>query len=687
MQITKEKRLTHTSHAKEIVNKMTLEEKVSLMSGDVTLQMMMTSKQSGGHYNHIPYCAGGNEQLGVPSVRFCDGPRGVVCGQGKATCFPVPMLRGATFDIGLEEKIGRAIACEVRAFGGNFFGGVCINLPYNPGWGRSQEVYGEDSFALGALGSALVRGVQSEGVIACLKHFAFNSMENSRFKVSVDCARRTEREVYLPHFKDCIDAGAAAVMTAYNLYRGVHCGHSDYLLRKVLKEEWDFDGFAISDFFWGISDTVEAANGGMDIEMCDTNQFGNKLVDAVKNGLVEEEHIDEAAVRILRTVLAFEQAYEQSGNNYGDETLGCKDHIELSLRAAQEGITLIKNDHAVLPLAKGLKKIVLFGKLAARPNIGDRGSSRVYPEYVVSPLEGIVKTMPQAEVVFYDGDDLNHAKQMAEEADAVIFVVGMDHKDEGEYISSEQSTNYIGSKGGDRSTLGLHQNEIDLINTVGPINKNSIAVLIGGNTITVSEWEKNVSSMLMAYYPGQEGGTALAQVLFGDINPSGKLPFVLPVNESDLPQVKWDTTNQYYHYYHGYALLDKKGIKPFRPYGFGMSYTKFEISNSKFSLEGGHLVAAATIKNTGSIAGAEVLQMYVGFENSKLDRPVKVLRGFERVQLCPGESKEVTIYCPVEKIYYYNTEKSCFELEHMEYEVYIGTSSASEDLLQGIIDL
>ena len=586
MYCDKKRRLEYTQKAKELVSRMTLEEKVSLMSGWERPWSYGTPSQE-KHYNYTPYAAAGCERLGVPPMLFCDGPRGVVCGIGESTCFPVSMLRGASFDTELEEEIGRAIGREVRAHGGNLFAGVCINLPYNPGWGRSQETYGEESFAIGQMGAALVRGVQSEHVMACVKHFAFNSMEISRFKCSVDCDRRTEREVYLPHFKDCVDAGAASIMSAYNKYKGTHCGHSDYLLRKILKEEWDFDGFVMSDFGLGIRDTVEAANGGQDMEMCWKVHFGDKLVQAVRDGLVPEERIDEAALRILRTILAFEDAYKQSGKNYGREVLGCREHIELALKSAREGITLIKNDGDVLPFdRKKIKKLAVIGKLADRENIGDHGSSRVYPKYVVTPLQGLQKAAPDTEIIYCDGSDIEAAKKAAGESDAVVFVVGFDHFDEGEFIEHAGSgAGDFDSTGGDRKdSLGLHKDEIELICEVGPVNKNSAAVLIGGNMIMITQWLDKVSSILMAYYPGQEGGTAIAEILFGDVNPSGKLPFVLPFREEDLPQVKWDTTNQWYDYYHGYAKLEKEGITPLRPYGFGMSYTSFELSEAAFEV-------------------------------------------------------------------------------------------------------
>ncbi len=688
MKCSKTKRLSYTERAKKIVDSLTLEEKVYLMSGDITLQDMLKDMQAdtNKHYNYIPYGAGGNEKAEIPKMLFCDGPRGVVCGVGETTCFPVSMLRGATFDVDLEERIGHAIGKEIRAYGGNLFGGVCINLPYNPGWGRSQETYGEESFHLGEMGAALTRGVQDEDVIACIKHFAFNQMEISRFKVNVECDKRTEREVYLPHFKRCIDEGAAAVMSSYNLYKGTHCGHNDYLLNKVLKDEWGFDGFIMSDFIWGVRDTVEAANGGQNIEMCCTQFFGDKLVEAVRNGEVPESNIDDAAVRITRTLLAFEEAYS---SNYDKTVVGCKEHIYLALESARKGITLIQNENDVLPLKKSeVKNIVVLGGLANKGVIGDYGSSRVYPKYVITPLEGITKVAENSEIIYYDGENLEHAKKLASNADAVVFVVGYNHDDEGEFIAADAAEGYTEAMGGDRTkSLGLHENEVKLLQEVGPVNKNSVAVLIGGNMIMMEKWKESISSILMAYYPGMEGGTAIAEILFGDVNPSGKLPYVIPYKESDLPQVNWDTDSQFYEYYHGYAKLEKEGVKPSVPYGFGLSYTTYEVKDADFKVENDTLYATCKVENTGKVDGEEVVQMYVGFEKSTVDRPVKLLRGFKRVALKAGECKEITIQCPVERLTWYNQETESMELEHMEYAVYIGSSSDNKDLIKGSISI
>ena len=686
MRATKDYRLSKTEEAQKIVDQLTLEQKVWLMSGNVDFSTMspefmaamaeaMQSPEN--HYNVTPYDAGGLPEHNVPPMLFCDGPRGVVCGNWRSTCFPVSMARGATFDPALEEEIGHCIGREVRAYKGNLFAGVCINMPYNPGWGRSQETYGEETYQIGQMGAALVRGVQDEDVIACIKHYAFNDMENARFKCSVTCDQRTEKEVFLSHFKDCIDAGAASVMSSYNRYNGVHCGHNKYLLTEVLKGDWDFDGFVMSDFVWGVRDTVEAANGGQDMEMMFTEWFGKKLIKAVEDGFVPEERINDAALRIVRTMIAFDKDHKE----YDESVIGCKEHIAVAKKAAEESITLIKNK-AVLPLNRGtVKKVAVIGKLADKPNIGDQGSSWVRPPYTITALDGMKQANPDCETVFDDGSDLDRAKKLAAEADAVIFVVGYNYDDEGEFVAEDPGENYTGALGGDRKTsLGLHDDEIQLLRQVGPVNPKSAAVLIGGNMIMLTEWYDSVNAILMAYYPGMEGGTALAEILYGDVNPSGKLPYVVPYQESDLPYVDWEATDQYFEYYHGYTRLEKNGVKPLVPYGFGLSYTTFDIARPTVFVDGDNLVAKTTVTNTGSVDGDEVVQMYVGFQNSKVDRPVKQLRGFQRVSVKAGETKEVTITTPLEKLKWYNPVYRRWELEKMEYPVYVGSSADDADL-------
>ena len=683
---SKEYRLKFTDKAKKIVEQMSLEEKVYLMSGRISLENVGDVFNNPGpdnHYNIFPYPAGGNERLGVPELKFCDGPRGVVC--YRATCFPVTMARGATFDTELEEEVGEAIAREIRAFDGNYFGGVCVNLPYNPGWGRSQEVYGEDTYHLGAMGSALVKGVQKHNVVACVKHYAFNSMEEGRFKVSVDASRKTEREIYLRHFKDCIDAGAASVMSAYNKHKGTHLGENEYLLRDVLKDEWDFDGFVVSDFIWGTKSTVDAANNGLDVEMCNTNYFGDKLVEAVKDKQVKESVVDEAALRIVRTLLAAAEA--EDPETYERSVISCDKHIALAKKAAAKAMTLVKNENDVLPLSKKLDNILVLGKLANVENIGDHGSSRVFPYYTVTPLQGIVDVAKDSKVTYYSGEDLEKAADLAKKADAVIMVVGYDNDDEGEFLTNEDSDIFERRIGGDRRNLGIHQNEVDLVNAVGKVNKNNAVVLIGGNMILVDNFEANASSILMAYYPGMEGGSVIAETLFGDNNPGGKLPFVLVKDANDLPEVDWDAEEIVYDYYHGYARLEKNKVAPYAPYGFGLSYTSFDIKGASCKVDNNIITAQVEVTNTGKVAGDEVIQLYVGKEDSSVERPVRALKGFKRVTLNPGETKTVTVTTPVSKLEYYQDNDNMWKLESGKYQAYIGNCLSDEHLTKVEFDV
>lgn len=692
MKPTREARLKLTQKAKNIADMLSLEEKVSLMSGNALFGESETSPISDheSHYNFKPYPAGGLEAYHVPPIKFCDGPRGVVCDYGKSTCFPVPILRGAAFNVALERKVGRAIAKEVRAYGGNLFGGVCVNLLYHPGWGRSQETFGEDSFHLGEMGKALVQGVQEGGVVACVKHIAFYQKETLRFTVNIECDIRTEQEVFLPHFKKCIDAGAACVMTSYNSYQGVRCGHHQYLLNHILKDIWGFDGFVISDFNWGIDDTVAAANGGMNVEMCLTKYFGDKLLQAVREGRVSSEAIDDSVVRIIRTMLAFSQNRQSEPTK---DVLACKQHVRLSLECAREGMVLIQNKNSLLPLNKREhKRIVLLGKLGNETNMGDKRSSRVYPPYAVTPLQGINQVAPCTELVFNSGENIAHARHLAAAADAVILFAGYNHNDEGESLYSLQefqsSSESLRKSAGDRkNSLGLNPHDIRLIKEVGAVNPNSAVVLIGGGMIMIEEWKDDVGAILMAFYPGMEGGTAIAEVLFGKTNPSGKLPFVIPKREKDLPVLDWDSQYQRYEYLHGYARLDTNGVEPSVPFGFGLSYTTFALGEPRFLVDGDEVVASCTVRNTGGRAGAQVVQLYVGFENASVVRPKKLLRGFQKVCLKKQETKTVVIRSPISELRWFNPASGEFELESMEYQLYIGTSSSAKDLMKGSLFL
>ncbi|MBN2548331.1 MAG: glycoside hydrolase family 3 C-terminal domain-containing protein [Anaerolineales bacterium] len=672
------------SKARELLEQMSLEEKIQQMSGDIpffpgAIDMMRS-------YNPEPIPAGENLRLGIPGIRFSDGPRGAVI--YHSTCFPVSMARGASWDVALEERIGDAIGVEVRSQGANFFGGVCINLLRHPAWGRAQETYGEDPYHLGEMGAALVRGVQRH-VMACIKHYACNSMENARFYVDVKVSQRTLREVYLPHFKRCVDEGAASVMSAYNQVNGEYCGHNTHLLRNILKGEWGFEGFIISDFVYGVRDARAAALAGLDIEMPFQQHYHKNLQRLVERGEVSEEVIDEAVLRILRTKIRFAQVGEPE--RYRAEVVVSDEHRNLAREAAVKSMVLLKNDPVkrgkpLLPLAPDqIECLAVIGRLADFANIGDHGSSMVRPPYVVTPLDGIEEALgDQCDLLYDNGQNLKRAAETAQDADVVILVVGYTHRDEGEYISYKRD-------GGDRDTLVLHRRDKDLIRAVVQANPNTIVVLVGGSAIVTEAWRKQVPAILMAWYPGMEGGNALADVLFGKANPSGRLPCVFPKSERQLPFFDKKAKTIEYGDLHGYRLMDARGDEPAFAFGYGLSYTTFSFANLRLTPErvekDGMIQAQIEVANTGSMAGEEVVQLYVGCENSSVSRPVKILKGFKKVLLEPGETRQVTIDLPAQDLAYYDEARGEWVVEPVRYKISVGSSSCSDDLLHGHIEV
>lgn len=665
---------TIRQYVDELLQQLTIEEKVGVMSGQVTEEKFMYDLFDIEHYNVKPYPTMEVERLGVPNVRFVDGPRGVV--SGSATCFPVAMARGASFNRELEEEIGKVIGAEVRAQGGNYFGGVCINLPRNPRWGRAQECYGEDQYHLGEMGAALTRGVQSQNVMACIKHFALNSIENARFKADVDTGKRTLHEVYLPHFKRCIEEGAASVMGAYNKVYGEQASESKYLLKDILRDMWGFEGFTLSDFLWAVHDGVKAAKNGMNIDMPCFSHYHNELPKAFEEGRISMEDLDESVGYILRTIIYYET--RKDPQEYTKDILASKEHIAVARRAAEESMVLLKNDGNVLPLNKDkTDKIVVLGVLGDTENIGDHGSSKVHPIYTVTPLRGLMKKMPTAQILYNDGSDLERAKQLAADADAVVIVAGYIHSDEGEYLADRSDIEYMG---GDRTSMRLHKRDIDLIKGLKGVNKNTVVSIIGSSAILIDEWEADVPAILFSFYSGMEGGNALANILFGDVTPSGKLPYTVAMKEEDYPDFDPDCDYIFYEYYHGYCKMDKEDRDVFYPFGYGLSYTTFDISTPTVEVFNDTAKINVTVKNTGDYKGAEVVQLYVGCEGSAVDRPVKILKDFQRVELLPGEEKQVNLAVTKEAMAYFNEEKNEFTTEDITYIAYVGNSSDSKSL-------
>ncbi|UCD84775.1 MAG: glycoside hydrolase family 3 C-terminal domain-containing protein [Deltaproteobacteria bacterium] len=656
----------------DLLSKMTLDEKVAQMSGKLQVSLLL---HIFGYGKYAPFETPAIKRIGIPGIRFIDGPRGV--NFKGSTAFPVSMARGATWDPQLEYKVGEAMGYEARAGGANFSGAVCMNVLRHPSWGRSQETFGEDPCHIGRMAVGMATGMQNH-VMACLKHYAANSIEESRLFVDVLMEERCLREIYLPHFKMCVDAGAASVMSAYNKLNGKRCGHNRHLLTEILKEEWGFEGFVISDFFYGIRGTVEPVNAGLDIEMPIPIYLGKKLKQAVIDGKVPERAIDEAVTRIIRQKLRFSHLEKKAG--YSRQRVAGPAHTALARKVAQKGIVLLKNDNSALPLNyEELKKIAVVGRLAERVNLGDRGSSSVRPPYAVTPLRGIRERAGRSiSVVFDQGRNLSRASKVAREADAVIVVAGFTWRDEGEYIKEFKI-------GGDRIDLNLFLGDTELIEAVASVNDRCIVVLESGTAITMETWKDRVSAILMIWYPGMEGGRALADIIFGDVNPSGKLPITFPKSADQLFRFDNRAKTVIYDRYHGYRYFDKNGLEPLFPFGFGLSYTTYRYDNLRLSSEtigrDGKLEAEVNVTNTGEMSGEEIVQLYFGCKGSRVDRAVKELKGFGRVSLKPGETRSVAFEVVASDLAYYDQGNDTWVVEEIEYTIYVGPSSRQEDLL------
>jgi beta-glucosidase len=685
----------------QLVAAMTLKEKIDQMYGEQRWHSMPKFFVNFFIKKRFPYVyVGKNKRLGIPSWVLSDGPRGARVRDKKVkgvTTFPVAMARGASWDVGLERRVNEAIAIEMRANKTNYAATPCINVLRHPGWGRAQETYGEDPWHLGQLGVAAVQGIQQHNVMACPKHFALNSIENSRWVVNVEVEERTLREVYLPHFKKVMQEGkAASIMSAYNYVRGEQCGANKELLTDILREEWGFEGFVSSDWVYGLYDGLGGIQAGLDVEMPwqKKYQYGT-IKKGIKSGEITIQQIDTIVTRILRTRLRF--ALAKDTMDYDQGWIAHKQHLQLAQEVAEKSMVLLKNNH-VLPFeATKNKKIAVIGRLANVENTGDHGSSNSKPPYVITPYQGIKALHEQLgnEVIFNDGSNLEEAQKIASEADEVILVVGYTYEDEGEYIilsrkkmvKSAQAKKLIGKKGtgGDRSCLRLLAADELLINSLAPLNKNTVVTYVGGSAIDMSNWEDKAPAILFAWYSGMEGGHALANILYGNANPSGKLPFTIAANANDYPAFNPYTDSIKYGYYHGYTLFEKAQKPVAYPFGYGLSYTTFEYSNLAVvhsNLQPNDtLQVAVTIQNTGTRAGAEVAQLYIGFQNSKIDRPLKLLRGFDKIDLQPKEKKTITFKLPIQELAYYNPSAKDWEVEAMEYELLVGGSSNTKALL------
>jgi beta-glucosidase len=645
-----------------LIKKMTLEEKAALCTG-------------AGPWTTTPV-----ERLGVPEMTVTDGPHGVrraedlhtfISKSVPATCFPTAASMASTWDVDLIHKLGEAIAEECIALKVDVILGPGANMKRIPLCGRNFEYYSEDPYLAGEMAVSFIKGVQSKGVGTSLKHFAANNQEYQRSTISSEIDERTLREIYLPAFEAAVKkAKPWTVMCSYNKLNGTYAAENHMLLTEILREEWGFDGFVVSD--WGaVHDRVDALEAGLDLEMPGPRERRvMAVIDAVRSGKLEESVLDEAVRRILEIV--FKAAETKKGGSFDVDK-----HHTLARRVAGEGMVLLKND-GILPL-KIHEQIAVIGRTAKEAYYQGGGSSHINPTQLDNPYEELQKMAGDTELSYAEGypDDesfdqalIDEACNNARSADVALLYLSLPATKE--------------SEGYDRPDLNLTSHQVALIKAVTALQPNTIVILNNGAPLVMSEWIDDTAAVLEAWMMGQAGGGAIADVLYGKVNPSGKLAETFPLKLIDTPAyINYPGENGAVRYgegiFMGYRYYDTKEVPTLFPFGHGMSYTTFNYQNPKVSsqtfrdVDG--LTVSVDVTNTGKMSGKEVVQVYVQDHKSSLIRPSKELKGFAKVELQPGETKTVTVSLDFRAFAYFHPAYRQWITEDGEFDIAFGASS------------
>jgi beta-glucosidase len=670
----------------DLLGRMTPEEKIS--------QLHANSK----------FSIAGIPRLGVPQHWTADGPHGVREDIGPytwnpagrtddyATYMPALCSLGSTWNTDLATAYGSVLGRESRARGKDIILGPIADIVRTPLCGRVYEYFGEDPFLNTRMSVNYIRGVQTNDVAACIKHFAGNNQEVGRATVNMDMDERTLREIYLPPFEAAVkEAGVWAVMGAYTKFRGEHCAYNDYLINKILKGEFGFPGLVMSDW-GGTYATREAVLGGLDLEMgtlipgtekdrpYDDYYLAKPFLEGIRNGEYPRSLLDDKVRRNLRVLFAthvFDQRKPGSLNTPTNQAT--------AQRIAEESIVLLKNRGDLLPLnVSQIQSLAVIGENAVRTNAAGFFGAGVKTMHEITPLQGIVQRVGgNANITYSAGYSkkggnasnlVERAVTAARQADVAIVVAGLNH------------SRFLDDEGTDRTNLHLPYGQGELIRQVVEANPRTIVVLISGPAIEMDPWLDQVPAILQAGYPGMEGGTAIARVLFGDVNPSGKLTCTYPKQLLDSPAHALDTypgTNGTLFYKEGllvgYRWFDAKDIEPEFPFGFGLSYTTFEYSNLKLvpgaDTNSPVVSAEFDIANTGARTGAEVAELYIHQQHPGLPRPLKELKGFKKISLKPGEKKTVSIPLDQRAFAYYDPAKTGWVSEAGDFKILVGSSS------------
>lgn len=651
-----------SSRIEELIYQMTLEEKAALCTGE-------------GPWRTTPV-----ERLGIPALVLSDGPHGVrrvanlneMASQSlPATCFPTASCLSATWDVDLIRKVGEAIGEEARALEVGVVLGPSNNMKRTPLCGRNFEYFSEDPYLSGELAASYIQGVQSKGVGTSLKHYAANNQEFQRFSISAEVDERTLREIYLPAFETAVKkAQPWTVMCAYNKVNGTHASEHHQLLSEILKDEWGLEGFVVSD--WGaVHDRVASLAAGLDLEMPGPKpRRVQAVIEAVRSGKLEESKLNEAVRRILRIV--FKAAETPKGGSFDLEA-----HHALAGKAASEGMVLLKND-GVLPLTN-VRRIAVIGRSAKHPHFQGGGSSFIHATKVDVPFEEIQKLADGAELTYAEGYPadlrveqplIDEAVKVAQAAEVALVFIALPPA--------------IESEGYDRADLNLTPHQVRLIQAVTKVQPQTVVILNNGSALAMSEWIDGAAAVLEAWLMGQAGGGAIADILFGKVNPSGKLAETFPSKLSDTPAyLNFPGENGQVRYgeglFIGYRYYDAKEVPVLFPFGHGLSYTTFEYRDLRLSAETfkdtDGLMVWLDVTNTGHRAGKETVQVYVRDLESKLVRPVKELKGFAKVELEPGETQTVRVPLDFRAFAYYHPGYQRWVTEDGEFEILVGASA------------
>jgi beta-glucosidase len=657
------------ARVEDLLSRLSLEEKIALVHGDSKFTTAA-----------IP-------RLGIPKRWLSDGPHGVRQEVGPdtwlptgqtddfATAMPCGIALAATWNPELAQAEGTVIGEEALARGKHIMLGPGVNIMRTPLCGRNFEYFGEDPFLTSRIAVGYIRGQQSQGVASCVKHLVANNQELERLTINVEMDERALREIYLPAFKAAVqESGVWAVMGAYNRFRGQFCCQNDYLLNKILKGEWNFQGLVMSDWA-AVHDTREAALHGLDLEMGTDKPYDEFFLagpfhEAVQRGDLALSVLDDKVRRNLRVMIGTGLL---KGRPPG--SLNTKEHQAVARRVAEEGMVLLKNDNGALPLdLSRIKSLAVIGENATRLHAHGGDSSGMKAFYEIAPLQGILQCAGSQVNVTYSvgygsdaGKDADErAVQAAKAADAVVFVGGLNHDSNSDTEAS------------DRLDMKLPYRQDALIQRIVKVNPRTIVVLVAGSPVEMSAWLKRVPAVLQAWYGGMEGGNALARILFGDVNPSGKLPCTFPKRLADSPAHSLNAypgANGTVRYEEGllvgYRWFDTRNIEPLFPFGHGLSYTRFTYSNLQLSPG----AAEFDVVNAGEREGGEVAQLYVHDARPRLARPDKELKGFRKIFLKPGEKQRVSIPLNQDSFAFYDPDRSAWVTEPGEFTVLVGSSS------------